>query len=211
MAAILLPMWDVIVGGLVAGYAIAIPVGAIAVLIVNTAMRCGFGCGASAGAGAATADLIYALVAATAGTAAARVLAPWENQIRLVSGLVLLGLAANGLIALRKKPDVAGEAFTVRRGELALTYGRFLGLTVINPMTVVYFGTVVLGAGVGRALSFAEAGLFAVAAFAASLSWQTLLAGIGALARKGLSPTFRTATTIVGNLFIVAVALRIMV
>lgn len=38
--------------GLVAGFGIAIPVGAIAVLIVQVGTRCGFRCAASAGAGA---------------------------------------------------------------------------------------------------------------------------------------------------------------
>ena len=203
-------MPEIIVGGLIAGYAIAIPVGAIAVLIVNTSMRCGFRCGASAGAGAATADLIYALVAAMAGTAAGRLLEQWSDEIRVVSAVVLIGLAMKGLLDLRRSATRSPTTVVVRRGELLLTYGRFLGLTIINPLTVIYFGTIVLGAGVGRTLTLAEAGLFAAAAFVASLSWQTLLAGIGALARRGLPTGFRKATTVVGNLFIVAVAIRIM-
>jgi threonine/homoserine/homoserine lactone efflux protein len=44
--------------GLVAGYAIAIPVGAIAVLIIHTALTQGLRAGLAAGAGAATADLV---------------------------------------------------------------------------------------------------------------------------------------------------------
>ncbi len=203
-------VWEVFIGGVVAGYGIAIPVGAIAVLIVNTSMRCGFPCGASAGAGAATADLLYALVAATAGTAAARLLEPWATPIRIGSGLILLALAAHGILGIRRANTGPTGEVEVRRGELALTYGRFLGLTVINPMTVVYFGAIVLGAGIGRSLTVPEAAVFAFAAFAASLSWQTFLAGIGAIARRGLPPAFRTATTVIGNLFIVAVALRIL-
>lgn len=203
-------MWDVVVSGLIAGYGIAIPVGAIAVLIVNTAMRCGFACGAAAGAGAATADLIYAALAATAGNAAARVLAPWDETIRWVSAGVLVGLAVKGLLDLRRRSvSTDGPTLSVRRGELALTYVRFLGLTIINPMTVIFFGTVVIGANVGRTLTAAQAILFAFAAFAASLSWQTLLAAIGAGAGRGLSPTARRLTVVVGNLVIVAMAIRI--
>ena len=202
-------MRDVIWNGVLAGYGIAIPVGAIAVLIVNTAMRCGFTCGAFAGAGAATADLLYAMVAALAGSAAAQVLEPWEEPIRWASALVLVGLAVKGLVDLRKPPQPAAAQMTLRRGELALTYGRFLGLTIINPTTVVYFGTIVLGAGVGRRLSMVEAAAFAAAAFLASLSWQTLLAGVGAGAGRTLPPGFRTGTAVVGNLFILAIAVRI--
>jgi len=99
----------------------------------------------------------------------------------------------------------------MRRGEMVFTYGRFLALTIINPMTVVYFTTMVLGSGAGHSPTFVEALLFAIGAFAASLSWQTLLAGVGALARRGLSPRFRATTALVGNLLIVAMAVRILV
>lgn len=202
-------MWDVIGNGVLAGYAIAIPVGAIAVLIINTSMRCGFVCGASAGAGAATADLLYALLASLAGSAAAGFLQTWEQPLRWTSAVILVGLAVNGLVQLRRPPVPIEPDAAIRRGELALTYGRFLGLTIINPATVIYFGTVVLGAGAGRPLTVAHAILFAGAAFAASLSWQTLLAAIGSTAGRRLSPTFRTITGVVGNLFILAIAARI--
>jgi arginine exporter protein ArgO len=91
-----------------------------------------------------------------------------------------------------------------------LTYGRFLALTIINSVTVVYFTTMVLGSGAGRSPTFIAALIFAIGASAASLSWQTLLAGVGALARRGLSPRFRAATALVGNLLIVAMAVRIL-
>jgi len=214
---------DALVNGVLARYGIAIPVGAIAVLIVGVGMRFGFANAASAGAGAATADLLYALVAGTAGAAAARSLEPWAGPIRVASGMVLILLAGKALIDARqaqlrqpaaepglRQPAAEPEVAT-RRGELVLTYGRFLALTAINPMTVVSFTTLVLGSGAGRSPTFAEAMFFAIGAFAASLSWQTLLAGVGALARRGLSPRFRTTTALVGNLLIVAMAVRILV
>ena len=204
-------MWNALWSGILAGYGIAIPVGAIAVLIINTSMRCGFTCGAAAGAGAATADLLYAGVAATAGAAASRFLLPWETPIRWVSGLVLLGLAAKGLYDARTPPSAEASTFVTQRGELALTYVRFLGLTVINPMTVIFFGTVVLGANVGRTLTVAQAAVFAAAAFAASLSWQLFIAALGASAGKTLPPRFRMVTAVVGNLFIALVAVGILI
>jgi arginine exporter protein ArgO len=215
---------DALVNGVLAGYGIAIPVGAIAVLIVGVGMRLGFTTAASAGAGAATADLLYALVAATAGAAAARILEPWAGPIRVLSGMALILLAGKGFIDARRaqlrpprrgpgalRQPAAEPEVAMRRGEMVFTYGRFLALTVINPMTVVYFTTMVLGSGAGHSPTFVEALLFAIGAFAASLSWQTLLAGVGALARRGLSPRFRTTTALVGNLLIVAMAVRILV
>lgn len=202
-------MADAFVQGILAGYGIAIPVGAIAVLIVGVGIRCGFLCAASAGAGAATADGIYATVAGTAGAAAAALLAPWATPIRWASGSVLIAIALYGLSRAGRTIQPTDAGFTMRRGEFVLTYGRFLGLTIINPMTVVYFGTMVLGSGVGAALVPGEVAMFAIGAFAASLSWQTLLAGVGAIARHGLPPRFQGLTAITGNLIILFLAARI--
>lgn len=194
--------------GALAGYAIAIPVGAIAILIVGTGMRCGFVCAAAAGAGAATADLIYAVVAATAGGAAARLLEPWSAPIRMGSAAALAGLAIWGLAVWRRSSPEPGATVAVTRGEMAATYGRFLGLTIINPLTVVYFTSLVLGSAVGRPVGLGGAALFAVGAFLASLSWQLLLAGIGAFGRRGLPPVARAVTLMVGNLIILGLAVR---
>jgi arginine exporter protein ArgO len=203
-------MVDALINGVLAGYGIAIPVGAIAILIVTTGMRCGFACAASAGAGAATADLVYATVAVTAGTAAARALEPWAGHIRIISAVVLVILALGGLTRLRATDKASAALVTPQRTDLAATYARFLGLTIINPLTIVYFGTMVLGSTVGKSLNFAEAAVFVAGAFAASLSWQTLLAAVGAGARRGLSSRLRTVTSVVGNLFILGLAVRIL-
>jgi arginine exporter protein ArgO len=201
-------IFESLVGGLLAGYGIAIPVGAIAILIVGTGMRCGFLCGASAGAGAATADLLYATVAVTVGAAVARWLEPWSSPIRVGSALVLVAIAAWGLAGVRRGVQPASTETVVSRGELATTYARFVGLTVINPLTVVYFTSMVLGNSMGRPHGMGAALVFAVGAFTASLSWQLLLAGLGAFGRKGLSPRARVAALVGGNVLILGLALR---
>ena len=85
-----------LLAGLAAGYGIAIPVGAVAVLIVETGIRSGGRAAAAAGAGAASADGIYAAVAALFGAALAGVLAPWERPLRAVAVVVLAALALHG-------------------------------------------------------------------------------------------------------------------
>ena len=202
-------MLDAFLGGAIAGYGIAIPVGAIAILIVGVGMRSGFACAASAGAGAATADLIYAMIAVVAGTAAARLLEPWAGPIKVVSAAILAAIAVKGLWDARRAEPPARESATVGRGELAATYARFVGLTIINPLTVVYFTTLVLGSSAGNLPTPVEAGAFVVGAFLASLSWQTMLAGVGAFAHRGLPPRFRSYTMVLGNLLILAIAVRI--
>lgn len=198
-----------LVSGMLAGYGIAIPVGAIAVLVVGTGIRCGFACAAAAGAGAASADLVYAGIAATVGAGVAGAIEPWSRPLRVAAALVLAAVALRGVLTLRRHPEPALPA--PGRGRLGGTYLRFAGLTLVNPLTVIYFTSLVLGAGVDRPAGVAGAALFAAGAFAASLSWQLLLAGAGTLGRRGLSTRWRVATLVIGNVMILGFAVRIVV
>src|SRR5688572_29373007 len=89
--------------GAAAGYAIAIPVGPIAVLIVRTGLRRGFRVAAAAGAGTATVDLIYAVAAVLLGAAIVPALGPIVLPLRLAAAAVLIGLAVRGLLQLRAR------------------------------------------------------------------------------------------------------------
>ena len=60
-------MSGALLAGIFAGYAIAVPVGVIAVLIIETGMAGGLRRGLAAGAGAATVDLVYCAGALGAG------------------------------------------------------------------------------------------------------------------------------------------------
>lgn len=186
--------------GMIAGYGIAIPVGAIAILIVNTALRCGFRVGFMAGAGAATVDLIYATLAMLAGSVIAAVLEPIALQLRLVSGLVLVGLGILGL--WRGMRPAASGAEVIGGCRPFRTYWQFTLLTLVNPMTVVYFTALILGMDPAQELNLAGKLLFVVGAAVASLSWQTLLALLGGIGKQHLSERFQRSAVVLGNLII---------
>ena len=194
--------------GVLAGYGIAIPVGAVAILIVTMAMRCGFKIGFMAGAGAATADLLYATVASIAGATLVTILKPIASWLQLASALVLFGLAAYGLWGGFK--DSKDERKTAIECGPWRMYWQFLGITIINPLTVVYFTALILGADSSVSPSLVEHILFILGAGLASLSWQTLLAWIGGFARSHLSKHFKTGAIIFGNLLIIGLAVRIL-
>ncbi len=195
--------------GAVAGYAIAIPVGAIAVLLIETGLRRGFRAAFAAGAGAATADGIYAILAMAAGAAIAVVLEPLTRPLRFVAGFVLFGIAARSFISARRPADPGVAAEPVgRTGALGL-YLRFTGLTLLNPSTVIYFAALILGLpriGVDLGASVA----FIAGAFIASLSWQTLLAVISAEGHRRLPPEFRNVLGVIGSVVIAAFAVAIL-
>jgi len=202
------PFWE----GVLAGYGIAIPVGVIAVLIVDVGLRRGFGLGFMAGAGAAAADFFYASLAALAGEALASALAPFALGLRIASALVLLGLGGYGLWRARQVGAPQGAKPTIGndRGHLR-TFGQFVGLTLLNPLTVAYFGALILGRNTGSIVTLADRAAFVVGAALASLSWQTSLAGIGALAKRHLSPRFQRYASVAGNLVVIGLGLHIVV
>jgi arginine exporter protein ArgO len=69
----------------------------------------------------------------------------------------------------------------------ARAYGALLGITLLNPTTVVYFAALVLGSRATDAVNPWEQTVFVLAALLASASWQLLLAGGGALLGRALT------------------------
>lgn len=197
--------------GVLAGYGIAIPVGAVAILIIETGIQSGFTLGFAAGAGAATGDVLYATLAVVAGAAMAAFLAPYAVPLRLISGLVLMFVGLYGLSKLRKKSKLQAELPKTNdtKGHMR-TYGQFLGITMLNPLTIAYFGALILGTRSGQTFTLSDQIAFVLGAGLASLSWQTLLAGSGSLARQYLSPRFQLYAGLVGYAIVIALGLRIL-
>ena len=189
--------------GIAAGYAIAIPFGPIAVLIVRTGVRQGLRAAAAAGAGTATADLVFATIAMLFGAAASAFLAPILPAARLVAGAALGVIAVRGLL-LRPQP-MEREPGSVRTGN---TYLLFLGLTMLNPPTVIYFVSLAIALPEVSA-DLASRAAFVVGAFLASLSWQEVLALAGAMLHGRLTPRLQRTTAVVSSLIILALAARI--
>ena len=197
--------------GVVAGYGIAVPVGAIAILIVERGLRRGFWNGFAAGAGAASADLLYAGLAAVVGQALAAWLAPYAAGLRGLSAAVLIGMGVWGLWrALRGwKRAQGGTPAPDEENSNLKVYAQFVGLTLLNPLTVAYFAALILGGGTGLS-GWAARAAFVAGAALASLSWQSLLAGIGALGHRHLSPGLRLGVSLVGNLIVLGLGLRML-
>ncbi|HKT31043.1 MAG TPA: LysE family transporter [Gammaproteobacteria bacterium] len=194
--------------GAAAGYGIAIPVGAIAILIIETAMHRGFHPGFWAGAGAASADTLYALVAVVAGSIVTVELGKFALPLQLLGGLALVALGVAGLWKLRRQVPADAQSATAQVH--AKTYTQFLGLTLLNPMTVVYFAALILGGAAGTQISVGSRVLFVSGAGLASLSWQTLLAASAALLHKRLPARVSHFISLAGNLIVLGFGLKIL-
>ncbi|MFI7252307.1 LysE/ArgO family amino acid transporter [Micromonospora chalcea] len=210
-------MTGAFLAGLVAGYGVAIPVGAIAILILGLSARTSFRVGSAAALGVATADGLYAAVAALGGAAVASGLAPFAGPLRLVAAGVLLALAGfTAWRALRPSAptqEPSSPAPTQEpspRGGLdtpARAFAAVLALTLLNPATVVYFVALVLGRGDVLGSSPVGAAAFTTGVFLASASWQLLIAGGGSLIGRALTgPRGRRVTALLSSVIIAALA-----
>lgn len=218
-----------LVAGVVAGYGIAMPLGAIGVLIVHEGLTRGWRWASAAATGTALVDLGYVCVALVAGAAVTDRLQGSTRAIQLVGAAVLVAVVVHGVLALRRTalpvggsrarptstaggPAAPAAASSVAIAEPVLTTAgplrtlrRFVALTAINPLTAVYF--VVLTAGLASTVhGTAAAVAFAAGVFGASWSWQLLLAALGSLAGARLPGWARTATSLAGYLVVLGYA-----
>lgn len=192
--------------GALAGYGIAIPIGAIAVLIIDTSMRRGLSQGLQAGAGAATADLIYASAAALGGTLLQSWLEPLAETFRLIGGAVLIVIGVWSQWRLKTR----GTDPRSRSADGGKPFLAFLGLTLLNPLTIVYFSALILG-DLAADRTWLHRAIFVVGAGLASLSWQWLLAAFGALAGRAMPVRTGRIIGTLGNIVVVFLGVRIIV
>lgn len=202
-------MISAFLSGVVAGYGVAVPVGAIAILIVGLTARTSLRVGTAAALGVATADGLYALIAVIGGAALASLIEPVAGPMRWLATAVLLVLAGHtALTAVRQHRDPASAA---RPGRGLATPGRaylgLLALTMLNPLTIVYFAALVLGRQASDGLTAGGEAMFVVGVSAASASWQLLIAGGGALVGRALTGRRgRLLTALLSSALIVALA-----
>ncbi|MFF4861226.1 LysE family transporter [Streptomyces sp. NPDC001231] len=202
-----------LVAGLLAGYGIAVPVGAVATYLVTLTARTSLRTGVCAALGVATADGLYALLATLGGSALAAALRPVLAPLRWASALLLAALAVRGAVGAVRR--YRGHRLAARAAppppSPARAYLALLGITLLNPTTLVYFAALVLGARGTQAAPPSQQAVFVLAALAASASWQLLLASGGALLGRALTGhRGQLVTTLASSAVITALALRML-
>jgi arginine exporter protein ArgO len=202
-----------LVAGLLAGFGVAMPVGPVGTYLVALTARSSLRIGAFAALGVASADGVYVAVAALAGSALAPLLVPVVGPLRWVSVVVLVGLAVMGAVKAVRRYRAQRLAAMDQETPVGavMAYLGMLGMTLLNPWTVIYFAALVLGgSGASADPGAGERAVFVVAAFVASASWQLLLAGGGALLGRLLTGHVgRLVTALTSTVLIVGLAVRL--
>jgi threonine/homoserine/homoserine lactone efflux protein len=199
---------DVFVVGFLAGLALAIPLGPMAILLITTTVARGRKVAAVAASAMASVDFSYAVLVFTLGKVVISSISEWLAVLR-IGGSVLLVLVALR-IALNAKKSVAqkrqvsgGSAKTA-----LVTFTTFFGLTVINPATAFYFvGITPSVASMGSEHLVIDALLFGAGVFVGSIIWQSFLVLSSHALSRRLNDRAQMFMQYVGALLIVGLAI----
>jgi len=166
------------------GLAISVPVGPIGMLCIQRTLAGGRLVGLVSGLGAATADAIYAALAALGLVFISEILIGQQPLLRLIGGgiLILLGIR----ILLSKPPE---ESSPEERVGLGGAYISTFVLTLTNPLTIIFVAAIF--AGVGAASDGAKllsAAPLVLGVFLGSALWWFVLSGGVSLLRARVTP-----------------------
>jgi threonine/homoserine/homoserine lactone efflux protein len=185
-----------LLAGYLLGFTVAASPGPIALLCVRRTLSRGWPEGLASGFGVATADAVYAALAAFGVAALTTALVGGRRWLALIGGLALIAIGLRGALA---RPAAGETRESTGRLGLLTAYASTAGLTMANPQTILTFAA--LFGGLGGVFDQRAPALLVVGALAGSASWWVLLTGAAALARRRLSPRLlRTVRAVSGAL-----------
>jgi len=186
----------------VLGVMVAAPVGAMGVLCIQRTLARGWRAGIATGLGIATADALYAGLAAFGVAAVSSAFVAWQTPLRIAGGAVLVYLGARSIMSAQ------GDDECVATASPALSYGGLyasaVGLTLTNPMTIMAFGAIFAGAGLTAEPTATSAAIATVGVAAGSLTWWVALTAAVSLAKHGLGDRIVSGVTRASGLVIIA-------
>lgn len=200
-----------LVSGLLAGLALAIPLGAIGALLFTEGLRRGFRRGLPAAAGVATADGIYSVLAIVFGLAVAPLIAAISPWPAVLGGAALIAIAGVGVIkGVRAPVSLADHTPLAASNRSVRRFLAFLALTLVNPMTLLYF--VAVSTGISDVIHTVPTRLaFIGGVWIGSLGWQCVLVAAGAVLSTRIRPRAYRVTLLAGNILIAAFGVGVLI
>lgn len=177
------------IDGLVLGLSVAIFAGSAAILVLETAASVGRGRGLSGGAGVATGDGLWAVAFVALGSVAGGLRDHWAGLWKwcAVAALLLIGVSLiRSQFRARPRPVYVPVAGSETAGAL---YRSFLGHSVIDPVTAIFFISLLAGPDSGHRPAAAAA--LVVGVFCGSMCWQAGLVLIGTRRAASLTTVAR--------------------
>ena len=178
-------MSSLLIRGFVLGFVVAASPGPIFFLCLRRTLARGWLTGLVSGLGVATADGLYAGLAAFGIGAVTTVLAGERVWLTLIGGAALVLL---GIRTVTSKPKTDDQAAALDGAGLAVAYASTLGLTITNPATIISFAALVASLGIGISDGYLPPAMVVIGVFAGSATWWCIVAGLGAGLRARVTP-----------------------
>jgi threonine/homoserine/homoserine lactone efflux protein len=192
---------SVVLRGFVFGFAIAASPGPIFFLCLRRTLVRGWLNGLVSGLGVATADGLYAALAAFGVGAVTSALVGERRWLALTGGAVLVML---GVRTVLDRPK-SGEAASPSKGSgLGTAYLSTLGLTITNPATIISFAALVAALGIGIGGGYLRPSGFVLGVFAGSATCWCVLAGLATGLRTRVTPGVVRGISTLSGLAIIA-------
>jgi threonine/homoserine/homoserine lactone efflux protein len=164
---------DVLMTGALAGLALAIPLGPMAILLISTTLKHGRGIGIFGALAMASVDFSYAALVFAFGTAIVNLLTGWVMPLRILGSAILIFVAVKIFMDARRSSKIESPDMSNSTASRLKTYAKFFGLTVLNPATAFYFfGITPSVATLSQGTGLFGIALFAVGVFIGSVVWQ---------------------------------------
>ena len=163
-----------LIGGIIVGLMIAIPVGPVNILCIRRTIGAGWRSGVISGVGAAVADMLYGGIAGFSITLVIQFLVREQFWIRLFGGILLVGI---GIWYFFKRP-VALDARLQDRGSAYSDIRSAFLLTLTNPTTVLSFVALLAALGMGAQRLWWLTVFLVGGVFCGSMMWWIVLSVI---------------------------------
>jgi threonine/homoserine/homoserine lactone efflux protein len=159
--------------GIVIGLTLAVPIGPISLVCIHRTVAAGRLHGIVSGIGVATADSLYAAVAFLGLTAVSGLIIGYQSLFRLLTGIALI------LVGIRVFRSVPPAVSTGDGEEPYLQdYLSLFAIAAANPLTIIFFITVLPGFGVvAQGTTLIAAVPFVAGIFLGSTAWWIILCG----------------------------------
>ncbi len=168
---------------MIIGLTLAVPVGPIALMCIRRSIAEGRFHGIVSGLGVATADSCYAAVTVLGLTAISGFILSQQNIFRILACIILI------IVGIKISITVPAEiCANVSRGPYIRDYLSMLAIAIANPLTLIFFATVLPGFGVVFPPTSPFAAVtFVFGVFCGSALWWIILCGSLASVRSWIS------------------------